>query len=608
MPNISITNSVKIAKNEQIPTILLSEAFMADDSINIRPRYGEYKATRGRLPEFLDSEGVKVKTPTDVFTIVSITSGTKKIVVTGNVLTGSTALADGATIRVNGSTTTANNITFTVDGTPTFSSPNSTITVTEPITTQAASGSVFVGTTPVIAYHRHVEQATSADSLLVATVYHIFKWRDTDKSLSVLFTSGSPGTATHWSFKTHLDSVYATNNVDLIQVWTGTGVFGDLGSASGVDIDGAQFVIKARFLESYEGYLFLFYPTYNDNSIYPLRVHHSSLSDPTDFDINSTGDAGLKNFNSTPDFLVGSGIWQNNIIVFKQERHIRGTFITTKIPFRWDEEELKVGAISQDAITNDRAGRLYWLASDLTIREIRTPIDVSTLVDKTIKGLNVAVAEFAQMTFIDIFGTINLAIAGEASTTNNRLISFNPENADTFLTNTPVRAFGDYTRKASFTYDTLPFSFYPDWGASWIIYDSVANAVGFLLDLASDYNGDTFDLYQAELDNGVAITRAFVFNTNMGEPFPFKRVNNGMYGIFRRQSSGSVNVFIKINTSSGWTLLGAMSLVDSRGQEFVIVHLPFDQRFQNAQFKFESTDRMEIIGMIFRDFELDDDR
>lgn len=608
MSNLAIVNDTKIGKNEQISTMLLSEAFMGDESVNIRPRYGEYKATRGRLPEFLDADSVKIKTPTDVFAITSIVSGTNTVNITGDHSAGNTPLTVGATIRVNGSTTTANNKSLTVASLPTTGS----IVVNESVTTQGASGSVFVGTTPVIAYHKHVRQSNAAEFQLVATAYHVFTWSNTNRSLTVKFTSGTPGSATHWSFITHLDDVYATNNVDLIQKWlvstTPSASFADLGSASGVDIDGAQFVIKAKFLASYEGYMHIFYPTYNDNSIYPLRDHWSSLSDTTDFDINSPGDAGLKNFNSTPDFLVGVGFWQDTMIVFKQQRHIRGTFITDDTVFRWDEEELKVGLLGPEAITNDRAGRLYWLASDLTIREIRTPIDVSTLVDRTIKGLNTAVAEFAQMTFIDTFGTINLAIAIEGSTTNNRLISFNPDTANTIIQTTPVRAFGDYNRQESFTYDSLPFSNYADWGANWLIYDSVANVVGFALDLASDYGGDTFDLYQSETDDGVALTRAFVFNTNMGEIFPFKRVNNGMYGIFRRQSSGSVNVFIKKDTDSGWTLLGQMSLVNSNGAEFTIVHLPFDQRYQNARYKFESTDRMEIIGFIFRDYELDDDR
>lgn len=582
---------------------------MADESENIRVRHGEYKSVKGRLPETFDSESVKIQTPTDSYVITSIVGSTKTINITGDHSVGSTPLAEGDTIRVNGGTEAANNITFTV---ATLPSPSS-IRVVESISNHGATaGNLFVGSTPVIEYHRHIRQSNQAEFLLLATAYHIWSWSNTDKSLTLKFTSLSPGTATHWSIVSHLNDVYATNNVDLIQKWQAstapTDLFGDLGSGSGVDIDGANFVIKARFLASFESYLFLFYVTYNDNSIYPVRAHHSTLSDPTDFDINGSGDAGLKNFNETPDFLVGVGAWQDTMVVFKQERHLRGTLVTDDTVFSWMEEELKVGALSQHAIVNDRAGRLYWLASDLTIREIRTPIDVSALVDKTIKNLNTSAAEFARMTFIDPFGTINLALAIGSSTTNNKIISFNPDTADSFIVSIAVRAFGKYTRQAKFTYDTLPYATYDDWGAAWGSYDTGVNVIGFPLVLVSDYAGNTFDMYTSDSDDGNPMTRSFVFNTSLRALSLFKRVNNGMYGIFRRRSSGDVSVYARSEIESGWTLLGTMSLADSRGQEFVIPHLPFDIRFRNAQFKFESTVLMDIIGFVFRDFEVEDDR
>ena len=384
-----------------------------------------------------------------------------------------------------------------------------------------------------------------------------------------------------------------------------------MGSASGVDVeDGSTFLIKARFLTSHERYLFLFYPTYNDNSVFPQRANQSDLASTT-FDINGVGDAQNINFSSTPDFLVGFGKWSNSLMVFKQLRHLRMTLVSSATVWSIIEEELKVGALSQHAIENDKSGRLYFLASDLTIREIRTPIKVSALVDKTMRSINTSVAEFAQMTFIDTFGTINLALATGSSTTNNTIISFNPDNANSFVQNIPVRTFGGYPRQETFTYDTLPFDTYVDWGASWLIYDSQVNVVGFPLDLVSDYEGNTFDMYQADKDDGNDLVRSFVFNTNLGAIFPHKRVNNGIYAIFRRESVGQVLMYIRQDTEKGWRLLGkdgVMSLVDSRGQEFVIVHLPFDERFQNARFKAEGTLFFSIIGFIFRDFEIEEDR
>ena len=48
----------------------------------------------------------------------------------------------------------------------------------------AAKGNVFVGTTPIMAYHRHVRPTTSAtEHLLLCTKYHILLWLQTQKSL-----------------------------------------------------------------------------------------------------------------------------------------------------------------------------------------------------------------------------------------------------------------------------------------------------------------------------------------------------------------------------------------------------------------------------------------
>ncbi len=169
----------------------------------------------------------------------------------------------------------------------------------------------------------------------------------------------------------------------------------------------------------------------------------------------------------------------------------------------------------------------------------------------------------------------------------------------------PVRAFGKFTRQAAFTYQNLPYDTYDDWGADWGSYDTGVSVVGFPLLLVSDYAGNTFDMYLSESDDGNAMTRALVLNTNLNNIMFNKRVNNGMYGIFRRKSSGQALMYIRKDIEDGWRLLGAdgvMLLTASNSREFVIVHLPFDERFQNAQFKAESTALMDVTGFMFIDF------
>ena len=183
IPDFAIA-SQKQGIAEGIPTVLLSEAFLARGSENVHHRYGRYDRMRGRLPDLFDSESIKIKTPTDVFVITGINTGTKTITITGDHSAGATVLAVGATIRINGGTEANNNITFTVDTLPT----TNTIVTLEAISAAGATpGNVFVGATPIIRYHRHIRQGTGTEHLLLGTKYHIFLWLQSDKSMTVKF-------------------------------------------------------------------------------------------------------------------------------------------------------------------------------------------------------------------------------------------------------------------------------------------------------------------------------------------------------------------------------------------------------------------------------------
>ena len=611
MVDFAIT-SPKLGMDESIPKILLDEAFISRGSENVHERFGEYHALRGRLFEIIDATGNEIAIPTDVFVISSIVTGTKTINITGDHSAGNTPLVVGATIRINGHANSANNKKYTVASLPTTSS----IVTSNAITSGTTSGNVFVGATPAIKIHRHIRQTNGAEFLLLGTIYNVFSWGFTNKTLTVKFTSGTPASVERMEIITHLDDIYMTNNVDLIQKWAistaPSASFADFQSASGVDVESAAtFIIKAKHLASYESYLFIGYVIYNDNSVHPQTVHHSSRADTTDFDINSSGDAGRKIFNENPDFLKGFGKWSIFLIVFKDEHHVRGTLVEADEVFDWDNEELKVGAKSADAIINDRNGNLIWLASDFTIREINTSFELSENVDKTIKSINLEKEHLSQMTFIDELGSIYLSVPTSNSDENNTLIEFNPKTGASFIHNQSIRAFGDFTRQAQFTYDTLEFSNYPDWGASWLIYDSIANQIGFPLDLGSDYNGFVSSLRQAEKDNGVDFTRTLIFETSFQKGKSLnvkKRINNGLIFYFNRQGEGSVSVSIKVDGEANWQSLGSVSLTDSANPEYVRKHIPSDFEGFNTSIRMQSTDRMEFLALLALDFELTDER
>ena len=614
--------SPKLGVAENMPTVLLSEAFMAKGSQNVHQRYGRYDRLRGRLPELVDSEGVKIKAPTDIYTITGINTGSKTITITGDHSAGNTVLATGDTIRINGGTTAANNLTFTVDTLPT----TSTIVVLESLEAAGATpGNLFVGATPVIEYHRHIRQGTGTEHLLLGTKYHILLWLNSDKSLTVKWTTVSPAGVTRWEITDHLRNVVATNNSDFVLWWnvdsSVSNSFAALDNADGIDYEGtANRLTKCKHITSYERYLFLGYTT-EAGTVFPQKVRWASIGTggaTIDFDENSSGDAGAKEFTTTPGFLMGFARHGDDLVIAKGDSMYRSWHVTADTVFEWEEYTLKVGCLSADSLVNDKAGRLYWLGSDLTVREINTPRPISTAADITVKGLNTSQAEFIQATYIDEFEEVWWSLTAGGGSENDTIVAFHPDSGRSFIYKFPVRAFGGYTQQTAYTYDTLPYksvtaggSGYPGWGADWGKYDTQRNVVGFPLDIASDYLGNTFDLHRGANDDGSTFTGTLILSTTLTVPKSlnlFKRVNNGAELILNRKSSGTASLYAKRDTERSWQLLGTASLIDTDLPETVIVHVPFDVRAKSFQYKVESPADMEFLGMIFREFELDDSR
>ncbi|KKN74431.1 hypothetical protein LCGC14_0390510 [marine sediment metagenome] len=612
MPDFAVI-SPKLGIAENMPTVLLSEAFMAKGSQNVHERYGRYDRMRGRLPQLTDSESVKIKAPTDVFTITGINTGTKTITITGDHSAGATALAAGDTIRINGGTTAGNNITFTVDTLPT----TSTIVTLE--TLEAAGGTpgnLFVGATPVIEYHRHIRHNTGTEHLLLGTKYHILLWLNSAKSLTVKWTNVDPANVSRWEITDHLRNVVATNNSDFVLWWnidsSVSNAFAALDNANGIDYEGtANRLTKCKHITSYERYLILGYTT-EAGTVYPQRERWAGIGTggaTIDFDENGSSDAGSKEFTTTPGFLMGFARHGDDLIISKDDSMYRSWIVTADTVFEYEEFTLKVGNLSADSLVNDKSGRLYWIGSDLTIREINTPRPISTAVDITVKGLNTAQAEFIQGTYIDEFEEVWWSLP--LGSTNDTIVAFHPNSGRSFVYKFPVRAFGDFTQQEAFTYDTLPYGTYTAWGADWLFYDTQKNVVGFPLDLASDYLGNTFDLHRGDTDDGTAFTGTLIISTTLTVQKSlnmFKRVNNGADLILNRKSSGTVTLYVNRDTERSWQLLGTASLIDTDLPETVIVHVPFDIRGKSFQFKAESPDQMEILGYIFREFDFDDSR
>ena len=614
MPDFAIL-SPKVGMAENMPTVLLTEAFLAKGSQNVHERYDRYDRLPGRLPQLLDSESVTVKAPTDVYAITGIVSGTKTITITGDHSAGATALGVGDTIRINGGTVAANNITFTVDSLPS----TSTIVTVEAITAHGATaGNLFVGTTPVIKYHRHVRKGTGTEYLLLGTKYFIMLWNETAKSLAIKWTCTAPSSVFRWEIVDHLRNVVATNNSDYVLWWdVDTSVANDfaaLDNADGIDYEGtSKRLTKCKHIYSYESYLTLGYTT-EDGTSQPQRERWGSRGtggSTIDLDENSAGDAGKRDFTSTSGSIMGFAKHGDDLVISKSDSMHRSWLVTSDTVFEWEEYTLKVGNLSADSLVNDKAGRLYWMGSDLSIREIHTPDPISTAIDVTVKGLNTAQAEYIQGTYIDEYDQVWWAFTRGGGSTNDTVAVFHPDSGRSFIHEIPVRAFGDYTQQTAYTYTTLPYANYNDWGVAWGKYNTQKNVVGFPLDLASNYEGETFNLHNSSSDDGEAFTGAIILSSTMTVQKSLninKRVNNGADLLFNRKSSSSASLYVKRDAEKSFQFLGTASFADADEPEMVTAHIPFDKRAKAFEWKIESSGVMEFLGIIFRDFEMEDSR
>ena len=574
-------------------------------------------------------------------TITDVVVGTSTFTIAGNHasefadvssfnVTGSTgSLNDGAYTKVSATDNGGNTdivVSETIpseavaDGTLSYKTE---IVVSEAPTSTTADGNLFAGGTPIICFHNYTKSSTGADYLLCGTAYHVWLWNNTSQWLTLKFTSANPSIVSDMVMATHLDYVYMTNNVDLIQWWDTTSTsksFEDAGSSSGIDIDGSgTYITKAKHLYSFKTYLFIGFVTYSTNSVYPQRAHwggRGTVGDYLDLDRNGSSDANFKDFNHEPSAIVGFKGKDTNLVVAKNESIAKGWLVTADTVFEWDEETIKRGCISGKTLVNDKAGLLYYLCSDFTLRELDTPDPLSSTVDKTMKDINPEFADYSQATYVDEYKSIFFAVPTDGSETNDLVIEFNTITATCYLHDIPVRAFAGYRRQDVYGYSTmLPDTEdrdYTAWGLDWLLYDLKVNVLGFPLDICSDYNGNTYVLHESDKDDGADWTGKLIISTTLTPSkslYVYKRAPNGMDITFNRQSSGTIVVRVK-KDSKAWESIGSVNLIgdEDETEDVSISHLPFDKRARVFYFELSSTGNLELLGLVFREFYFDGDR
>lgn len=444
---------------------------------------------------------------------------------------------------------------------------------------------------PILRYHRLVKRATATEYLFAFTKKHIYQWNSANKEYDERFTCTSD--CTEWDTVTYNDKVIATNWVDKVQVADGSGNFAALDSSSGLEYGSGVYLTRAKYVKTFENYIIFGYIE-EGGTIYPQRIRWNDLGDEATYD---SGDAGSAEVGKG-DFLTGFGLYQGFCIMFKEKSYWKMWLVPGSAIFNMVPISTKLGCHAKDSIINDSNGELYFFASDYTIRSIRGEM-ISRPIDKTLKLIHPDLITAIRGYHIEKFDELWWAIPyGNDATENNKVAVYN--NGKWSYNAFAISAFGEYDRQTNYTWATLPYDTWGEWG--WDEWDSIEANAGFSIDLGADFSGYTYALHESEQDDTADYTGYAVLNTDLSNKASlnmYKRLLL-MQFLVRRETAGTMSIYIQRDNDKVWHSAGSISLAGTTGiEEIIKVNLPCDYRAKSFSLKFSGANRFRLIGIVF---------
>lgn len=465
---------------------------------------------------------------------------------------------------------------------------------------------------PIIRYHRHVASA-GIEYIFAYTKANVYRWIQSTTSFTLYFTCASE--CTLWDTVSIAGKIVSTNNVDLVQVWDETTpgtLLADLDGASGLDLDGGgTFLTAAAFVTAYENYLILG-NTVEGGARFGTRIRWSTFGDIADYDETGAGDTGAKDFDQGFGALKGFGHYNfqgaDLLIIFKEKTHYPMWLVESSDVWFIGDAEGTVGLLATHSVVNDPEGRLYYIASDYTVRMFRGPV-LSNPIDDTLKGISVTLQADIEAVFIPTLGQLWWSIPSNAgSTKNDQIIAFNmKQNGPWHHYDFAIRAFGFWSAQTSLTIDGLDAVSATIDGLDAFLptIDTVEGLEGFPLDIGSDESGFTYTLHASEQNNGVDINRYFVLATDLTQHFSlreFKLCNRIDTFIRSRSIADTMTISVKRDNEPNWQSLGSISMQGDN--DIIDVELTPEIRAKHFLFKGESTKLFAFIAQ-FYDFNFD---
>lgn len=208
----------------------------------------------------------------------------------------------------------------------------------------------------------------------------------------------------------------------------------------GIEYSTGYFLTKAKHITTFENYLELGY-THENGDSYPQRIRWNAIGDETAW---KTGDAGSKETEG-PGFIKGFKIYSGQLVIFKDDNCIIQRLVATSEVWNWVVLPGGIGNLSNHSIVEDPDGRVYWLASDFTIREMGAG-EISQNIDPIVKLIEPSSAYLVYGVFIEETGEIWWSIPYN-NALNNKVITLKVVDGivkEWGELNLAISAFGDY--------------------------------------------------------------------------------------------------------------------------------------------------------------------
>ena len=581
-----------LGMREDVPAVTLTRAYTTDNE-NVIMRHGEIHRAYLRSDQFLQY--------TDKYSTGTVTVSADPTVEGSGVDWVTAGLAQGDLFRIVGDSKV-----YTIDSLTDLD----TLELSESYAGTAGSGKIYeiyddavthVAVTdgnPIIKYH-YYEKADGTDFLLGFTKAHAYYWNTATDAWDLKYSCSSD--CESWSVVTFNNTMYATNNVDEVLTWSGTGDLTVLDDPNGMEVSTGVYLTTARFLTAFEGYLLAANVTVGGVA-YPQTIYWSDTVDGSEWKAGNSGSMVLPG----PDPLVAAGQIEDFLLIFSGHAIDQVWAVDSSLIFNSRRLRARLGTYSPDSIINGENGELYFLDVQKNIRVIPSTMSefrvVSDGIDKTLKLIPDSLISSVRSCYVSEYQQKWWAVPyGPAATGNNKTLCVDRYNAWSRL-DLAVSAFGEWEEdKAQYTWNNIDDVF-DNWHEAKWKWSSVEALQDYRLDICGDFSGYTYNSHNAAQDDSSDFTGYGVIATDLSSAkgTPALDIYKRLVAIsvyFRREGGGTASVDLKRDMESTWQSVGSVDLTGST--EILWTRLDCDYRARHFQLKVSGSNPFRFLGAVF---------